>query len=75
MSAPRLLAPGEHEWTLTADFPAVDAWVAGHGRTVLTGPESVLAVCARLLVELAGPDLSGLDANIRFTIKPTKETR
>ncbi|MFF4450923.1 hypothetical protein [Streptomyces sp. NPDC001502] len=75
MSAPRLLAPGEHEWTLTADFTDVDAWVAGHGRTVLTESESVLAVCARLLVELAGPELSGLDATVRFTIKATKETR
>ncbi|MCX4809001.1 hypothetical protein OG594_46975 [Streptomyces sp. NBC_01214] len=75
MSAPRLLAPGPHEWVLTAQFPDADAWVAGHGRTVLTESESVLAVCARLLVELAGPDLSGVDANVRFTIKPMKGAR
>ncbi|MFE6744168.1 hypothetical protein [Streptomyces tubercidicus] len=68
-----MFGPGLHDWTLSADFEhAENVSVAGHGRIELTEPQSALAVCARLLVELAGPDLSGLDANVRFTIKPTR---
>lgn len=70
----RLFGPGLHDWTLTADYPDAPggAALAGHGVIELIEPESALAVCARLLVELAGPELSGLEAKVTFTIKPTR---
>ncbi|MEU8466230.1 hypothetical protein [Streptomyces sp. NPDC029003] len=70
MSA-RVYGPGRYRWTLAAEFRSeVPASVAGHGVIELTEPESALAVCARLVRELGGPDLAGLDSTTAFTIEP-----
>lgn len=71
MSA-RLFGPGLCDWTLSASFPeeAGGAWIGGYGRIDLTEPESALGICARLLAELAAPDLDGCTADVRFTIRP-----
>ncbi|MFG2299181.1 hypothetical protein [Streptomyces sp. NPDC048603] len=74
----RVLRPGRYAWNLSADFRSTvpgGAAVAGHGVIDLADAESELAVCARLVRELGGPDLSGLDAEVRFTIKPVRGPR
>lgn len=70
MSA-RQYGPGRYRWTLAAQFRSeVPASVAGYGFIDLTEAESELAVCARLVRELGGPGLAGLDSTAVFTIRP-----
>ena len=67
----RVYGPGRYEWRLAAEFRhTVPAEVAGHGVIDLAEPESALSICARLVRELGGPDLAGLDSTAVFTIKP-----
>ncbi|MFI5868369.1 hypothetical protein [Streptomyces sp. NPDC051546] len=77
MSA-RSYGPGRYRWTLNAQYMSAvpgGAEVAGHGVIELTEAESALAVCARLVRELGGPELAGLDSTAVFTIKPVRGNR
>ncbi|MFE3585084.1 hypothetical protein [Streptomyces vinaceus] len=72
----RLYEPGAYVWQLHAQFPdRPDAAVAGHGLIHLTETESELAIAGRLVRELGGPELSGLDSTITITIRPVRGAR
>lgn len=74
----RMYGPGRYQWTLKARYLSEvpgGAEVAAHGVINLAEAESELAICARLVRELGGPDLSGLDSTTTFTIKPMRGTR
>lgn len=75
MSA-RQYGPGRYEWRLAAEYRhVVPAEVTAYGVIDLAEAESALSICARLVRELGGPNLAGLDSTAVFTIKAVRGSR
>ncbi|MFF1561830.1 hypothetical protein [Streptomyces sp. NPDC058279] len=71
----QMYGPGRYRWALNAAYRTSipgGAEVAAHGVIDLAEPESALSICSRLVRELGGPQLSGLDSTAAFTIRPDR---